>query len=103
MTWKILDWREDAGKLASCIETAKLTKETQDALQVQYDAINARLARSKRVPAACIPPRLNAGEAGAEYAGSNGRGISSEWLLEYAATAERYRQERIALEKLLGN
>ncbi len=104
MTWRVLGWREDAGKLASCQESATKLKETNDALQTSRDIIASRLADAKRVRPACIPIKQpNTFQAGAEHAGENGTGISSEWLLEYAAEAELYRSERIALEKLLND
>jgi len=93
---------EVKNQLTNCRESATKLKEINDELQESRDTIAARLASAKRVRPACVPIiQPNTLQAGAEHAGENGTGISSEWLLEYAAEAETYRTERIALEKLL--
>jgi hypothetical protein len=114
-TYKVLDWRADAHKLADeiaqhkadneqCEKDKTTTKEAQDELQANYDSIARRLAAAKRVQQSCIPitPSVaNALGGGAEHARGNGKGLTSDWLLEYAAKCEQYRSERIALEKFL--
>jgi hypothetical protein len=86
-------------ELETCQSTAVKTKEANDVLQKSRDVIANRLAAAKRVQSSCVHIKPNAQSSGAEHAGSNG--ISSEWLLEYAAQCETYRSERIVLEEFL--
>ena len=107
---QVLSWRSDAHKLpgveaalTSCNEGKLLTKETNDALQKDRDRIARRLADAKRVPKTCVlvSGRTDPVGVGAEHAGRDGKGISGEWLLGYAATCETYRSERIRLESFI--
>lgn len=107
----MLVWREKANQLAgvksalsSCQTNQTLTKEANDALQKERDTIAGRLARAKRVQQSRCVPVSNASNTQptrAEHAGSNG--ISSDWLLDYAAQCETYRSERIILEKFVSH
>ena len=65
-TYKVLEWRSDAHKLATeiaqhkadneqCEKDKTTTKEAQDELQASYDSIARRLAAAKRVQQTCIP------------------------------------------------
>ncbi len=87
-----------------CESDKQTTKEAQDALQKQYTIIADKLAATKRMrPAACIIPQhpdsSNVASIGGKYAGQNG--ISSDWLRDYAAECETYRQQRISLEAFI--
>ncbi len=89
---------------AQCDKDKATTKEAQDALQRNYDSIAARLARIKRVqPARCVPvPRTpNDSGSGDGYVGAHG--ISSEFLLDFAAECEGYRSTVIVLDKFIAD
>ena len=79
--------------------------ETNNALQKDRDVIAKRLAAAKRVRPTCflISSEANPVGVGAEHAGRNGKGLSGEWLLGYAAQCETYRSERIRLESFIDN
>ena len=112
-----LGWHEKSIRVPALLEAQKTedakeckkkqakTKEAQSALQKKYDAIAAKLAATQLQPATCVvvtrPSDLPSG--GAEHAGQNGSGISSDWLRGYAAEAERYRSERIVCEDFLNS
>lgn len=90
-------------KLSSCLATAKLTKETNDALQVSRDDVASKLASYKRLhPSTCVVLRSNAKQVGTGPAGGDGAvtGTSDDFR-DFAAKCADYRNERIALEKLL--
>ena len=86
----------------SCEVDKQITKEANDDLAKQRDAIAARLATLQLQPAVCITPTANktgADNSGAKHARQHG--ISSQWLRTYAAKCETYRQERLILEKFI--
>lgn len=69
--------------------------------QADIDRLNANVKRMRSKPARCIPISFKAGlhadgQQGGGHAGKDGQsiGLSSEWLYDYAAEAERYRVER---------
>lgn len=79
-----------------CNTDKLITKEANDDLQKDRDAISAKLAALElQHPATCIPvtgkAQLPAGTG--QHAGQNGAGVSSDWLREYAAECEGYRSE----------
>lgn len=92
-----------AAYTSQCDADKAKTKEANDALQKSNNDIAARLARYKRLhPNACVVPQPGGTVApggGAGHAGGNG--ISTDWLRDYAARCETYRQQRIVLEGLL--
>jgi len=102
-TMRVLEWRDDAHKLVTCESSSKRLKGTNDELQASRDRIASNLAASrKRVLKQCTSViQSDSLKAGAEHAGYDERGITTEWLLGYAAQCETYRSERIALEKFL--
>jgi hypothetical protein len=80
----------------TCSEAQQLTKDANDELQKDRDTIAANLSAYKlRVPASCVrvSSRPKLPSTGTKHAGSNGAGLSSDWLRTYAATAETYRSE----------
>lgn len=77
-----------------CDSDKAITKESNDALQKDHDAIAARLTKLMQQPAACVPVSQPAqlcitGKTG--HAKQNG--ISSSWLRSFAAECEGYRRE----------
>jgi hypothetical protein len=89
----------------SCAEDKAITQGANDALQKNINIISSKLAASKRVhPANCLlaaPIKTDTSSGGGQHAGQNG--ISSDWLRDYAAECETYRQQRIVLEKFIDN
>lgn len=93
-----------AADIATCDKDKALTKETNDDLQAKRDAISAKRAafNSLQLPS-CITPissvstNVAAGRPG--HAGRNG--LRAEWLWDYAARCETYRQERVSLEHFI--
>lgn len=86
--------------IAACETDKQKTKEANDALQKSAHDIAGKLAAYKRLhPSSCVPVAGVAQPAprGAGHAGEDG--ISSDWLREYAAECEAYRQQRIILEE----
>ena len=109
---QVLSWRSEALKvpglesaLSNCEAGKRITTEANDALQKDRNTIAARLAAAKRVRANCVlvSSPANPGETRAEHARRNEQGISSHWLLDYAAVCEQYRSERIVLEKFIAD
>ncbi len=82
--------------IAQCAEEKQATKEANDELQKNLATVRDKLAANKLRSSLCIKPTEHTASRG-EYAGQNG--ISSDWLREYAAECEIYRQEVIALTK----
>ncbi len=85
-----------------CESDKQITKDANDGLQKQIGIIAGKLAASKRLRATCIVPvtgKDNPAAAGGKHAGQNG--ISSDWLRDYAADCETYRQQRITLESFI--
>lgn len=110
ITLQVNHWREKANQLdkvkaelSSCELGKKTTKEANDALQKDRDVIAARLANSKRMYSSCVSVSSTANSApgGKQYARQDG--LSTDWLLEYAAECETYRSQRIRLEEFLNN
>ena len=109
--WQVSRWRDKAHELdgvksalSSCEASKTVTKEANDELQRDRDTIAAKLARARRVQSRCVPVASGKPvtiKVGAEHAGSNARGLRTEWLLDYAAQCETYRSERIVLEKFI--
>lgn len=86
-----------------CEDQKKITEEVSHEYQKKLNALNVQLARLKRVQPRCIiPNRTNPtpGHDGSaqprELAGSHG--ISTEWLIDYAGEAERYRLQLISCQ-----
>lgn len=81
-----------------CKDDKAITEGGNNELQKKYNAIAAKL---KRVQSAhCIVPATGETQpstSGGGHAGKNG--LSTNWLGEYAAECERYRQERLTLEQ----
>lgn len=84
----------------SCETDKARTKEANDALQKSATDIATKLAQYKRLhPSTCIVPHSGAPEPASGGNGHAGQdGISSDWLVEYSAECETYRQQRITLE-----
>jgi len=88
--------------IAKCEADKKLTLEANDALQRDKDAIARKLANSKwMLKAQCVPIARTpvTSDSRPEYAGSDG--LSTEWLLDYAAQCELYRSSVIVAQKFL--
>lgn len=86
---------------AACEARQKITKEANDALQAALNTTATKLAVAKRVHLShCVVTTDGklAGSAanGGQHAGQNG--ISSDWLRDYAAECENYREEVIVLD-----
>lgn len=80
--------------LKQCNIDKQITREANDAIQKDRDAIARRLASAKlRLPAACTPVARAAElpDSGQQYAGAHG--IRAEWLLDFAAECEEYRTQ----------
>lgn len=90
---------------AECDADKKITQEANYALHKQMDDVARKLAAAKRMrPSRCIVPSSNpAGVigSGGQHAGQDG--ISSDWLRDYAAECEIYRQERVTLDKFIAD
>lgn len=85
-----------------CDKDKATTKEAQDALQRNYDSIAARLTRLKRVqPARCVPISISADGSGSGNGHAGANGISSGFLLDFAAECETYRSTVIVLDKFI--
>lgn len=84
--------------VAECKAAQIITKEANNALQKNRDAIIKRLTALKLQPASCMPVSGSAElrGSGREHAGQNGGGLSSDWLRDYAGECELYRSEVIA-------
>ena len=104
MTWKVLDWREDAGKLASCQDSATKLKETNDGLQKSRDDTASKLRSYKLRQQNCTVLLADSEQAGARPAGGNAPIVATtDDLYDYAAVCRNYWLERIALEKILND
>ena len=83
----------------ACEATQQLTKKANDDLQKDRDGIAAKLALSLQQPPACVPVAraTHVCSSGVKHAGQDAAspdtGLSSSWLLSYAAEAETYRSE----------
>lgn len=80
----------------TCDADKKLTKDTNDALQKDRDAIARKLASLKlQHPATCVPVTnpTNVLTSNGGLPGQNGKGISSDWLRNYAADAKLVQSE----------
>lgn len=79
-----------------CQKAQQLTKGANDALQKNRDTIAAQLDAYKlQHPPTCVRVTGTANVPGSrpEHAGSDGEGINSGFLRDYAAKAEEYRSE----------
>lgn len=82
-----------------CDKAQQLTKGANDELQKDRDSIAAQLTTFKlQQPTACVCPASSPDPAncGAQHANAHGaspRGVSTDWLRDYAAQAEQYRAE----------
>lgn len=86
---------QQSADAAVCQKSQQLTKDTNDALHKSRDDIASKLAALKlQHTSACVrpssSPRLPNG--GEQHAGQNGAGVNTDWLRDYAAEAELYRQ-----------
>lgn len=87
---------------AQCKAAQKITKEANDDLQNEKTRIADELANLKRVrPATCVPIARPSDHCSSGTGRAGGNGLSSEWLLDYAARCETYRSEVIILDKFL--
>jgi hypothetical protein len=83
----------------ACAKVQLVTKEANDDLQKDRDGIAAKLALSLQQPPTYVPVAraTHVCASGVKHAGqdaaSSDTGISSGWLLSYAAEAETYRSE----------
>lgn len=87
-----------------CDEAKKLTEESNGSLHKNYSSVERKRDDAKRVqPSSCIglsvAGKADTKSAGGGHAAENG--IETDWLRDYAADCERYRQERIALEDFI--
>lgn len=75
----------------ACTDAQAITKETNDALQKDRDAIAQRLSALELQPSTCVPvtDKAEPPASGGKHAGSNG--VTSRALREFAATCEEYR------------
>lgn len=90
--------------IAQCDKDKATTKEAQDALQRNYDSIAARLARFKRMQrASCVPVSSSADGSGSGNGHVGTNGISSGFLLDFAAECETYRSTVIVLDKFIAD
>lgn len=88
---------QEASLRAECEQAKAKNKEANDELQKNLSTVRSNLASFKRLhPGVCIRTDQRAAGRG-EYAGKNG--ISTDWLRDYAAECEIYRQEVISLIK----
>lgn len=83
-----------AADKAACASAQAITKEANDELQKNHNAIASKLDALKlQHPSACVSvgsgPKLSSGRT--KHAGQNG--ISTDWLRDYAAECEVYRSE----------
>lgn len=90
-----------------CNQEKAITKETNDELSKNIDAITKRRNALNGVYGAnCVPiisptGKTDPASAGNQYAGQNGKGVKSTWLRDFAAECEQYRQETITLESFI--
>lgn len=104
LTSKALTTAETA--LAKCDEGVELSEKTNAQHEDDIADLNARLKRLLAQPARCVPtraPRLPAeqGPRG-EHAGQDGQsGLTTTWLYDYAAEAEKLRLERNACRQFV--
>lgn len=90
---------------AKCADDKAITKEIADDLNQKNASLSRRLAELKRLPATCIVPTSDTalgGDAipgGAVNAGAHG--ITSVALYDFAAEAERYRQQLISCQEFV--
>lgn len=79
-----------------CAKAQKITKDANDALTKSRNTIAANLSTYKlQHPSTCVSvaPSTSVPASGGQYAGANGKGLSSDWLREYASIAETYRSQ----------
>lgn len=90
-----------AAMQARCESDKEITRKANDGLQKQNDIISGRLAALKRVQSSCIMPTSHAANATGGESGVNAgaHGLSAQFLLEFAAECEQYKQQRLALEQ----
>ncbi|NDG18432.1 MAG: hypothetical protein EB117_09190 [Betaproteobacteria bacterium] len=99
-----MEWRNEAALAnqkeqlnAQCEAAAKTLREANDELQRGQTDIASRLAKYKRLhPSTCVI----VSESADTTSGWRGYARADE-LLDFAAECEGYRQQRIALERLL--
>lgn len=89
---------------AKCKAEKKLTEESNGSLHKNYSSIEHKRDDAKRLQSSSciglsIAGKVDAKSAGGGHAAENG--IETDWLRDYAADCERYRQERIALEDFI--
>lgn len=96
---------QQTADVKSCDADKAKTKEANDDLQNNLNAIKRKLADAKRVhPSACVPiiaGRTDMAGVHGEHAGQNGNGISSDWLRDYGATCEEIHQTLNVCEKFV--
>lgn len=87
-----------------CDKDKAITKGAQDALQRNYDSIAARLARFKRMQlASCVPVSSSPNDSGSGNGHAGAHGISTGFLLDFAAECETYRSTVIVLDKFIAD
>lgn len=87
---------------ASCNADKQITTKVDNALQNDITDINGKLTSSLMLQPSCVTPvspASNNATGGPEHAGLHG--ISSQWLRQYAATAETYRAKVKACQTFL--
>lgn len=112
-TWStIAGWKADSKQLSICttslqaqIDAAIKQKEQADDYFKQLDGVNRELARVKRVrPTKCICPKTSATGSCAARTGADDQlhrahGVTSDALYDFAADAERVRQQLLSCQR----
>lgn len=92
---------------AECNAAQQQTKDLSDAYQKKIADLNTRIAAALRVPAHCIMPRdtrpASGGNAATRDKGlSNGNGVSTGYLLEFAGRCETVGQQLDTCQATVG-
>jgi len=97
--------RENAAlesSLSQCLSNQQLTAEVSNDYQKKVAALNRKLADIKRLRdnARCVPISTGPGrrDAATGTGEPSGSGLNSDWLIEYAAEAERYRLQLLGCQ-----
>lgn len=85
-----------------CYKFQKLTQDTNNDLQKQRDDIaNELTALRLRQPTACVHTTGKAKSSNSGETGHVANNVSSDWLLNFAATCEIYRRAVATIDKFL--
>ncbi len=93
--------------LTACQEDQQIAYEVSNEYQRSLADVSAKLATFKRLRSSCIVPRRNptggphAATDNGVNAGPDARGLSTDWLYDFAGECEGYRLQVIGLQSFV--